>query len=607
MPIVDFNNVDLLDGFWNDRYKLNITNSIPNIIKRFESTRLAALRFTFNEKNNLSHRYYDSDSFKLIEAIAYVLLKNRNDYKDLESLCDDLILNIKNHQLENGYFNSYYQLNFKELAFSKRGDHELYNLGHLIEASIAYDKATNKKDLLEVAFKYIDYVILRFVKNKDTKFVTPGHEEIELALLKLYEYTSNKKYYDLATFFLEARANNKLDTYEEFANNRYAQDNETIRNLKSVEGHAVRAMYLYDAMSKYALINNDYKVIKALKALYNDLLTKQYITGSIGSYRIGEIFTIPYDLNNLTAYSESCASIGEMMFMLDLYAITLNHKIHDQIERILYNGFLSSTSLDGKAFFYENPLEIRRKEINKETSLIDIWRQKLPITKRVELFECSCCPPNIARFVASIAKYIYFTKDKDIYINQFISSKTTINNTNIIMNSMYPYDFKINLKINCIEKQIIKVRIPKYAKEIIVNGLTFSKEKGYLVFCLNKGESNIDIEFITTPLLISANPLNVSDANKVCLINGPIVYCLEEIDNGSDLNSLFIKDLKNISKEYKKEYGMNIFKVEGYRKLNSNKPYAKSYKLIKQELVFIPYYTFANRDETDMLVWVNKK
>lgn len=606
MPIVDFTQVHLLDGFWKDRYLLNIRNSIPNIIKRFESTRIAAVKFAFKEKSNLHHRAYDSDVAKLIEAIAYVLYHNKNQYPEFESLCDELIESIAAHQLENGYFNSYYQLNMPDQLFCKRVDHELYNLGHLIEAAIAYHQATKKDQLLQVVYRYIDYVILRFVRRKDTLFVTPGHEEIELALLKLYDYTKNKKFYDLAAFFLEQRANNPKDCYEDFANDRYAQDNEKIRNLKEVEGHAVRAMYLYDAMAKYASINHDKKIIRALKTLYADLLKKQYITGSIGSYRVGEIFTIPYDLPNLTAYSESCASIGEMMFMLDLYSLTMKKTIHDQIERILYNGFLSSTSLDGKAFFYENPLEIRLKEINKETSILPIWRQKLPSASRVELFECSCCPPNIARFVASIARYIYFTDRDDIYINQFISSEMTHHDCKIIMQSSYPLEFQVMLSVQCLKKQKIYVRCPDYCQQETVN-FPYRKEKGYLLFDLEEGNHQIKIHFHTHATLLQAHPDNVSDANKVAFSYGPIIYCLEGIDHPCALNSLYIHQLKDLQKQFKAEYGMFTFQVIGYQKCSKPSSYSSTYRLKKCPLKLIPYYAFANRGETDMLVWINKK
>ena len=293
------------------------------------------------------------------------------------------------------------------MIFTKREAHELYCLGHLIEAGIAYKQATNKTKLLEICDRYIDYVHERFVIKQDVSFLTPGHEEIELALMRLYEETNDQKYLSLAEFFLEKRGNNQIDNADFYGSDKYIQANEPIRKLTIVEGHAVRAMYLFDGMAKYAKIKKDDTILQALITLFEDLKTKQYISGGIGSYRVGEILTIPYDTPNLTAYNESCAAIAEMFFLNDLFELKQDKEYHDNLERILYNGFLSSTSLNGKAFFYENPLEIRLKDIDKETSIPKEWRIKLPITQRVELFDCSCCPPNIARFVASIGNYIY--------------------------------------------------------------------------------------------------------------------------------------------------------------------------------------------------------
>lgn len=609
MGIINFDKVRLKDGFWKYRYDLNINVTIRNIIKRFEDTRFSAIRFTYKEKNNNQHRAFDSDVAKLIEAIAYVLTINPNKYKEFEELADDLIENIKKHQRKDGYFNSYFQAIREDEVFTHRTEHELYNLGHLIEAAIAYHYATKKDTLLKCCYKYIDYVYDRFMVKKDVNFVTPGHEEIELALLRLYEYTKNRKYYRLASFFLEKRGNNSLDTYEEFGNSRYAQDNEKIRELSDVEGHAVRAMYLYDGMAKYAKLSKDKEIVNALYKLYDSMMSKQYITGSIGSCRMGEIFTIPYDLPPLTAYSESCASIAEMMFLLDLYNIKQDKKYHDDIERILYNGFLSSTSLDGKAFFYENPLEIRHKEINKETSIANSLRQILPITKRVELFDCSCCPPNIARFVASISKYIYYEKGNKLYINQFISSDIDLDNVYVNMESFYPKDFRLNLNINVKnDKEYIYLRVPSYCDYAVVNGETYKKHNGYLVFELSKGTHSINVFFNTKVRFIESNPNNPYIQNKVAIMFGPIVYALESIDNNIDeLNAIYLKKNKNISIEYSDVYKMMTLKKNGYIKEDSHKPYSLSYTYSETLLTFIPYYCFANREESDMIVWINKK
>lgn len=608
MGNIDFKNITLLDGFWKNRYELNANVSIPSIENRFKDTRIKAMLFGFKEEEtNYHHVAYDSDVAKLMEAMSYLLSKNREKYASYEDFCEKIIDSIESHQDKNGYFNSYFLLGKSDAIFTKREAHELYCLGHLIEAAIAYKNATGKDRFLGLCIKYLKYVEKRFMQNQDTAFLTPGHEEIELALLRLYRESKNKKYLDMASFFLEKRGNNKIDSFEFYGSDKYTQDNAPIRKLKSVEGHAVRAMYLLDAMAKYALEINDSELKNTLSTLYNDLVTKQYISGGIGSYRIGEILTIPYDTPNLTAYNESCASIAEMFFLNDMFELEQNKKYHDNLERILYNGFLSSTSINGKAFFYENPLEIRLKDIDKETSVRPEWRTKLPITERVELFDCSCCPPNIARFIASIGSYIYHQKENRIYINQFISSKLNLDSVTIKMESSYPREFKLKLSIEAKEDLILMIRVPEYANKIYINGKNISKNNDYIELIIKNGECNYSIEFKTDIRLMQAHPSNPFDQNKVALMYGPILYCLEAIDNGEDLNALTLIGSKVREKQFDILYEMNTFTMDGLRKLPSKEPYSSSYEYTEQQLRFIPYCYFANRGKTDMLVWINNK
>lgn len=606
MGNVNFQKVTLLEGFWKNRYDLNANISIPSIKNRFLDSRIKAMLFQFKkEELNIHHVAYDSDVAKLIEAMAYILCKNRKKYQEYEDFCDEIIDSIEEHQRKDGYFNSFFLVSDQSMIFTKREAHELYCLGHLIEAGIAYKQATGKNKLLNICDKYIDYVYDRFVIKQNVSFLTPGHEEIELALMRLYEETNNPKYLSLSEFFLEKRGNNSIDNADFYGSDKYIQANEPIRKLTKVEGHAVRAMYLFDGMAKYAKIKEDKDIVQALLTLYEDLKTKQYISGGIGSYRIGEILTIPYDTPNLTAYNESCASIAEMFFLNDLFELRQDKEYHDNLERILYNGFLSSTSLNGKAFFYENPLEIRLKDIDKETSVPKEWRVKLPITQRVELFDCSCCPPNIARFVASIGNYIYHQKDNIIYINQFISSKLELDDLTIEMHSSYPKDFSVNLNVSSNKKIALMIRIPDYADKVLLNDKEITNASEYLRLSINNGVNKYKIEFVTGVKLMQANPNNPFDQNKVALMYGPVLYCLESIDNKEELNALFINGTKVLEKNYDVQYEMYTFVMEGLRKLPSKKVYATSYEYIYQQLKFIPYCRFANRGNSDMIVWIN--
>ena len=608
---ITFDKIKLLDGFWKTRYDINISSSIPSIKSRFERSRFSALNFLENVDSKKLHVFYDSDTAKWIESVAYILKNNRNEHEELEIYCDDLIGLIEKNQNSDGYFNSYFQQVEKDQIFKQRVNHELYCLGHLIEAGIAYYEATNKNKLINVTLKYIDYVEKRFIKKRDTAFVTPGHQELELSLLKLFNLTRNKRFLNIAAFFLENRGNNDLDVTYGFANNRYAQDNEPIRELKLVEGHSVRAMYLFIAMAKYAKIKKDKVLLNTLKGVYSDLITKTYITGGIGSTRIGEAFTIPYDLPNNTAYAESCASIGLIWFLRDLFEIDPKGEYHDLIERTLYNGFLSSTSLDGKAFFYENPLEITQREIGKDVSMEDGHKRILPITERQEDLGCSCCPPNITRFVAQIGDLIYSNNDKKLYINQYISSRVIIDNTKVLIDSLFPSKFEASIKIEDAKPhQLLCLRIPNWVgPKMSVSGDGFQKVglvNGYLKLKLVSNSVLININFNAFPRFIEANPMIKDNTNKVALVYGPLVYCLEEVDNGCNLFGLSVNKKAKFVLSYDEQFQMNTINTEGTRTLLSNKTYDYSYKTIKTNLIFIPFYAFANRGKSDMLVWVNK-
>lgn len=609
---VNFTDVELLNGFWKNRYDLNAKTSIYAVKNVFEkSGRFDAVRFVGDDSN--LHVFFDSDVAKWIEAVAYLIGLNRNNFSDLELFCDDLIEKMVKNQHADGYFNSYFQRKAPDKIFTARNDHELYCAGHIIEAAIAYDKYVNKSALLGLAKRYVEFIRKIFLVEKSASYVTCGHEEIELALFKLYEYTGECKYKELAEFFINQRGNNELD--KQLLTPSYsligAQDNLPARDLEKAEGHAVRAVYYYSAMADAARLANDESLYKACCKLYEDITERKlYVTGGIGSTRICESFTVAYDLPNLTAYTESCAAIGLIFFAQRMNLIKIDGKYGDLIERILYNGFLSSTSLDGKSFFYENPLEICRKEKDKETAAVQSFRTVLPIWKRKEVFDCSCCPPNINRFVASIGSLIYTKTDSGIYVNQYISSKMV--NGLVTVKTDYPNNNIICITSENYSYESIFVRIPQWCNgySVKVNGEIVSTEikDGYAKINVGK-KFVIELTLDYEPKFIESNPCVRENSGKVCLMNGPVVYCLEEIDNGADLFALSVhKDETNFTVDYSSEYGMNVYSCVGVRKLpnKSNSLYASSYPEKQVVLKFIPYYCFANREDSDMLVWVDK-
>ena len=607
---INFTEVSINKGFWLDRYNLIKDVSLESVYKRFEdSGRFDALRFNYEENKIFPHIFYDSDVAKWIEAVGYLILKNKEGFTKEQKIIDDLVDSMETHQLDNGYLNSHFIQIEPENIFKKRGDHELYCAGHLIEAAISYYQATNKDKFLKIMEKYLSFIEESFIINKTSAFSTCGHEEIELALLRLYDLTQNKKYLDMASFFINTRGSIKeVSVWDELFNNKYDQSEIPVRDLKEAEGHAVRAVYLYIGMSELALKTNDKDLFSACEILFDDIVNKKmYITGGIGSAKIGEAFTVSYDLPNLEAYSESCAAIGLMLFALSMQQFGLNAKYPDVIEKVIYNNLLSSTSLDGKAFFYENPLEIHLASVNKDTCLIDSKKTALPIRHRLEVFDCSCCPPNITRIIASIGNIFFSKNDHDFVINQFGDVSYSDENISITMKTNYPLSGKVDIEVKTNKNTILYIRKPSWCEKLESNQ-DYIEENDYLKFECNNSSLNINLDFNMTPYFVESNPLVRNNNGRVALCYGPTVYCLEALDNPYLLNATSI-DI-NTSFEFinTKEYSLPNLKTNGFVDENFSSLYRKASSNKKEiPLLFKPYWTFANREETDMIVWVRKK
>ncbi len=356
----------------------------------FETGRIGAFNFDYVKDSGMSepHFFYDSDVAKWMEGVAYILEKN--SAPDLEEKVDALVEKIKLNQGDDGYFNIYFTVVDPENRFKKRNYHELYCAGHLMEAAVAWAEITGKLDFLEAMERYADYIYKVFVEEKSAEFTTPGHEEIELALVRMYRFTGKKKYLDLAKFFVDMRG-----ACEEPIADEYNQSHLPVREQREALGHSVRAVYLYTGMAYLAKETEDTSLMPALHALFSDMTErKMYITGGLGSTDIGEAFTHPYDLPSDAAYTETCAAIGLVLFASAMLELENKSVYADVVERVIYNGLLSGLSLDGESFFYENPLEINLGDRFKNR----YGERRLPITQRKKSFGCSCCPPNIVRF-----------------------------------------------------------------------------------------------------------------------------------------------------------------------------------------------------------------
>ena len=604
MNNIEFSDVKITGGYWKARQDINRSVTLKAVYDRFNETgRFEALKCDLRDGDtNIPHIFWDSDVAKWIEGASYILHSEKND-QAVEIIENAIDLIIKNSD-ENGYFNSHFLVAEKENRFRLRECHELYCAGHLIEAAVAYYELTGKDRFLNAVKKYADYIERAFKIDNTAAFITPGHPEIELALVRLYKATSEKRYIELAKYFIDKRGNcDEPGIYTDWANEYYSQDEIPVRERKTAEGHCVRALYLMCAAADIAYIYKDNDLKTACERFFDSIVNKRmYITGGVGSSNMGESFTIDYDLPNRTAYAETCAAISLAMFAERMLKFGADSRYSDIIERTMYNGIMSGISLDGKSFFYENPLEIDPdfNNINTSTKV----KERFPITQRVEVFDCSCCPPNIMRFVASISGLIYGFDDNTVYINQYINSEGDVNGIKISQKTDYPNNGKITVRCNSNKKQIA-FRIPCWCKSFNINK-KYSIKNGYAYVDLDS-EENIELELDMPVRIISANRRIHSDAGRIAVMRGPVVYCAEGIDNGADIKSIALP-AESVFELAESEFLLPILKTEAYRPFESDSLYYEAVDdYEKIPLTLITYYAFANRGESEMQVWLLRK
>lgn len=589
MKNLNFDCTIINDGFWRFYNVLNRKSVVKNVYNRFKETgRFDALRCDWREgAPNKPHIFWDSDVVKWMEGVAYLI--EESPEPELEALVDEMIDNIAQNQRSDGYFNSYFLSVEPSKIFTNRDWHELYCVGHTIEAAIAYHKATGKDKLLNCVLKNVDMIYRVFVEEQGAAFVTPGHEEIELALLKLYNYLGNEKHLELARFFIDQRGNN--DREEKSSQ---IQSNLPLREVYEAVGHSVRACYLYTAMAMLAKIDGDDKLKAACDRVFDDIVNcKMSITGGVGADHTGEKFSYKYDLPNADTYNETCAAISLAMFAGAMMEMDVNSRYGDVIERIYYNGFISGLSLDGEKFFYTNPLEIDRKKYARSTYQ--------PICERVKVFECSCCPPNVVRMLASIPRYMYTVDGDTIYCNQFAQSETKLQiggkDAILTQTTDYPNNGKITFKYKG-EPMTLYVRIPDWCVEY--EGDT---ENGFARFELSDGDS-VTVDLPMKIHFIEANPYVQDNSGRYAVQRGPVVYCMEEIDNGENLRDISL--LENSEKKVVREEGIPapVIYMGAERRPATNQLYSiKNDERVSFTARLIPYFAFANREATDMLVW----
>ena len=590
--------------------------------------------------------FQDSDFSKWIEAVAYSLTQYPDP--ELEKIADGAIDIVCAAQQDDGYLDTYYIINGKDKIFTNLKDnHELYCFGHLTEGAVAYYQATGKDKLLKAAERFADYIANYFGEEEGKCKGYPGHEIAEMALVRLYEVTGEERYLQLSEFFINERGT--LPYYFDIEQNlkltekeknelryQYHQAHLPVRQQDEAVGHAVRAVYLYSGMADIARITGDESLYKACETLWDNITNqKMYVTGGIGGTHIGEAFSFPFDLPNDTAYAETCASIGLVFFARRMLEITPKAKYADVMERALYNGILSGMALDGKSFFYVNPLEVNPESCHKDERKFHVK----PV--RQKWFGCACCPPNIARLLSSIGSYAY-TENEDtlfvhLYMGSILTKKIKDQDVDVQIQSGFPWNGKLKITVRAKGTDFkLALRVPGWCDSFTLqydgqtlHGLTdkdadasvvdfkrIERKDGYLYISgFNQEEETITLDFPMEPQWIVANPAVREDAGKVALQRGPIVYCLEERDNGADLHLLSVDPTKQPVPFNMKiqEEEVIALKAQGQRVIqDSSDPdggqsalYAEYYVPEKEsiELVYVPYYTWANRGENEMQVW----
>ena len=572
--------------------------------------------------------FQDTDVAKWLEAVGFSLAC----YPDgaLEKTADEVIELIADAQCEDGYINTYFTIKEPDKRWTDLCEgHELYTAGHLMEAAVAYYEGTGKRKMLDCLCRFADLICDTFGTEEGKIHGYPGHEEVEIGLIKLARVTGNQKYLDQAKYFVDARGvgenyfmkemsrpDYKL-IFPEFADYtpEYSQSHEPVREQKTAEGHAVRAVYLYCAMADLAEKYKDEGLLHACETLWNNMVQKRmYLTGGIGSSGYLERFTVDYDLPNEYNYCESCASIGLALFGLRMNQITGESKYMDIVERALYNTVLAGIALDGKSFFYVNPLEVWPPACMEGTTK----KHVKPI--RQKWFGVACCPPNIARTLASLGQYIYaaYPEKNQLYVNLFVSNETTLdwneNEISVKLETKFPWEnsYKMELKNIPANGMDISLRVPDYAEdhEIKVNGqkADIKPESGYCKVHVTD-DAEIQVTFQAPPKFVYANPQVRADSGKVAITRGPLVYCLEEIDNGQNLPAIFIDTEAGLTEEASDLFGgCVVIKAKG-KKIDENSVSEELYGAVKPKLediglTAVPYPYWNNRGEGEMLVWI---
>jgi DUF1680 family protein len=570
--------------------------------------------------------FQDSDFSKWIEAVGYTLARKPDE--ELERIADEAIAIVCAAQHQSGYLDTYYIINNMDEIFTNlRWNHELYCFGHLTEGAVAYYEATGKNALLKAAMRYADYIESVFGEEEGKLKGYPGHEIAEMALARLYETTGDPKYLKLGKYFIEERgkkpyyfdieSGEKVKNPEELRY-QYFQAHLPVREQSEAAGHAVRAVYLYSGMADIARITEDESLFETCEALWNDMMKrKMYITGGLGGTHIGEAFSFAYDLPNDTAYAETCASIGAVFFARRMLQMKPDSKYADFMERALYNGILSGMALDGKSFFYVNPLEVYPEGCHRDERKYHVK----PV--RQKWFGCACCPPNLARLISSIPSYAFTETEDTLYVHLYLGSRIEKevkgSPVTIEITSSLPWEGKaaIQVKAPAPVTFTLALRIPEWTQDYQLDtpeGETEVKDGYYYITREWCGQDTVQIDFPMQLRRMRANPMVREDIGKIAILRGPVVYCLEEADNGKNLHLISLPRQNPLNIKPGRIEDQEVILIQGTgNKLKTDEfteqelyMAAKAEQYEEVTLTWIPYYCWANRGEGEMQVWIRE-
>lgn len=637
---LDIKKINIHDAFWSPIREIIRKDAIPYQWKvlndQMEGTEPSHCMRNFHiaagreEGTHGGYVFQDSDVAKWLEGVAYSLTWHPDP--ELEKTADGAIDDIVAAQQPDGYLDTYYIINGLEKRWTNLMDHhELYCAGHMIEAAVAYFNATGKRKLLDAMLRFVDHIDGVFGNGEGKKKGYPGHPVIEMALMRLYDVTGDERHLNLARYFVEQRGQAPLYFEEERIHNSnschwldgvlkygYYQAHKPLREQEDAVGHAVRALYLYSGAADVAREMDDESLKETCRRLWRSVTERQmYITGAVGSSSYGEAFSFDYDLPNDTVYGETCAAIALVFLAQRMLKLETRGEYADVMERALFNGVLSGIQLDGKKFFYVNPLEVIPEACRKDEHKQHVKPERQP------WFGCACCPPNLVRLLSSLENYILCQQGDVLFMHSYASYDMEMNlngeSKTVSIRTDYPWDGKISIRVSGKKDTpfTLALHIPGWCKKysLSVNGERRESEvaDGYLYLEDQWGENDEILLTLDMPVeLVHANPRVYENAGKIALTRGPIVYCLEEADNGPDLHLIHMGKADPIHAVYEPDLldGVVTVTTSGLREATDGWNERQLYAAIAPNalqptaLKWIPYFAWANRGVGEMRVWI---